>query len=59
MDLPFRSLLRWASARLFANAGMGTFAPIDQIEKAAYDNQFDVNVKGVFFTVQKLAGLLG
>lgn len=43
---------------LFANAGLGTFAPIDQIDEDAYDRQFDINVKGVFFTVQKLAGLL-
>lgn len=43
---------------LFANAGLGAFAPIDQIDEDAYDKQFDINVKGVFFTVQKLAGLL-
>ena len=43
---------------LFANAGVGFFAPLEAIEEVFYDNQFDVNVKGVFFTVQKLAGLL-
>ena len=43
---------------LFANAGIGQFAPIEQIDENFYDNQFDINVKGVFFTVQKLAGLL-
>ncbi len=43
---------------LFANAGLGIFAPIEQIDEDAYDRQFDINVKGVFFTVQKLAGLL-
>jgi NAD(P)-dependent dehydrogenase (short-subunit alcohol dehydrogenase family) len=43
---------------LFANAGLGTFAPIDEVDEAAYDIQFDVNVKGVYFTIQKLVGLL-
>lgn len=43
---------------LFANAGIGFFAPLETIDEAFYDDQFDINVKGVFFTVQKLAGLL-
>lgn len=43
---------------LFANAGIGLFAPLNAIDEAFYDDQFDVNVKGVFFTVQKLADLL-
>ena len=43
---------------IFANAGTGQFSPLEQIEEEFYDNQFDINVKGVFFTVQKLAGLL-
>jgi len=43
---------------LFANAGIGYFAPLEAIDEAFYDNQFDINVKGLFFTVQKLVGLL-
>jgi NAD(P)-dependent dehydrogenase (short-subunit alcohol dehydrogenase family) len=43
---------------LFANAGIGFFAPLETSDEAFYDDQFDINVKGVFFTVQKLAGLL-
>ena len=43
---------------LFANAGVGQFAPLEQVDEQFYDYQFDINVKGVFFTVQKLAGLL-
>lgn len=43
---------------LFANAGIGLFAPLDAIDEVFYDEQFDINVKGVFFTVQKLAELL-
>lgn len=39
---------------LFANAGIGSFAPIESVDEAFYDDQFDINVKGVFFTVQKL-----
>ncbi len=44
---------------LFANAGLGVFAPIEQVDEAAFDKQFDINVKGVYFTVQKLLPLLG
>lgn len=44
---------------LFANAGNGMFAPILQADEALFDRQFDLNVKGVFFTVQKLLPLMG
>ena len=44
---------------LFANAGNGMFAPILQADEALFDRQFDLNVKGVFFTVQKLVPLMG
>lgn len=37
---------------LFVNAGNGMFAPITDVDEALYDRQFDLNVKGVFFTVQ-------
>ena len=43
---------------LFANAGIGYFAALEDVDEAFYNNQFDINVKGVFFTVQKLLGLL-
>lgn len=43
---------------LFANAGIGSFAPLEAIDEEFYNRQFDINVKGVFFTVQKLAELL-
>ncbi|MBW4605567.1 MAG: SDR family oxidoreductase [Calothrix sp. FI2-JRJ7] len=43
---------------LFVNAGIGLFAPLEAIDEVFYDDQFDINVKGAFFTVQKLAGLL-
>ncbi len=38
---------------LFANAGAGTIAPLSVATEAHFDQTFDVNVKGVFFTVQK------
>jgi NAD(P)-dependent dehydrogenase (short-subunit alcohol dehydrogenase family) len=38
---------------LFANAGAGTIAPLAVATEAHFDQTFDVNVKGVFFTVQK------
>ncbi|MEM9168163.1 MAG: SDR family oxidoreductase [Pseudomonadota bacterium] len=43
---------------VFANAGGGSFAPIGEVDDAHFDSQFDVNVKGVFFTVQKLLPVL-
>lgn len=43
---------------LFANAGNGMFAPMDQVDEALYARQFDLNVKGAFFTVQAFLPLL-
>ena len=38
---------------LFANAGIAKYAPLGKITEDLYDSIFDVNVKGVLFTVQK------
>ena len=38
---------------LFANAGVGEFAPLGTITEAHFDKIFRVNVKGLLFTVQK------
>lgn len=43
---------------LFVNAGIGYFAPIEQVDEAFFDRQFGVNVRGAFFTVQRLAPLI-
>jgi NAD(P)-dependent dehydrogenase (short-subunit alcohol dehydrogenase family) len=43
---------------LFANAGTGAFAPLGQITELHFDKQFNVNVKGLLFTVQKALPLL-
>jgi len=39
---------------LFLNAGIATFAPISQTTEADFDAQFNTNVKGPYFTLQKL-----
>ncbi len=39
---------------LFANAGVGTFRSIETVDETDFVFQFETNVKGVFFTVQKL-----
>lgn len=38
---------------LFANAGGGTVGPLATATESHFDKIFDVNVKGLFFTVQK------
>jgi NAD(P)-dependent dehydrogenase (short-subunit alcohol dehydrogenase family) len=38
---------------LFANAGIIEFAPLGSITEFQFDKSFDVNVKGLLFTVQK------
>jgi NAD(P)-dependent dehydrogenase (short-subunit alcohol dehydrogenase family) len=38
---------------LFANAGLGEPAPLPAISEAHFDRAFDVNVRGLLFTVQK------
>jgi NAD(P)-dependent dehydrogenase (short-subunit alcohol dehydrogenase family) len=43
---------------VFANAGIGEFAPLGQVTEEHFDKQFDVNVKGMVFTVQKALPLL-
>ena len=37
---------------LFVNAGIAKFAPIEAIDEAFFDSQFDINVKGAFFLLQ-------
>lgn len=43
---------------LFANAGLGEFAPLGAITETHFDRTFDVNVKGTLFTVQKALSLM-
>lgn len=44
---------------LFVNAGITRTMPFESMTEEVYDEQFAVNVKGAYFTVQKLAPLLG
>lgn len=43
---------------LFVNAGIAPLTPLESTTEEAYDELFAINVKGAFFTVQKLAPLL-
>ena len=38
---------------LFANAGIYKFAPLAATTEALYDELFDINARGVYFTIQK------
>ena len=43
---------------VFANAGVAKYAPLGSITEELYDSIFDINVKGLLFTVQKALSLL-
>jgi NAD(P)-dependent dehydrogenase (short-subunit alcohol dehydrogenase family) len=43
---------------LFVNAGISPLTPLESTTEDVYDELFAINVKGAFFTVQKLAPLL-
>src|SRR5213594_2520762 len=43
---------------VFANAGVAKFAPFGNITEELYDSIFDINVKGMLFTVQKALPLV-
>lgn len=43
---------------LFANAAIAPFAPLEAVTEEHFDSQFNVNVRGLFFTVQKALPLL-
>jgi len=43
---------------LFLNAGIVSYAPIEHVTEEMYDNQFNINVKGLYFNVQKALPLM-
>lgn len=43
---------------VFLNAGVGRMLPIEAIDEAAFDDHFAINVKGQFFTLQKVLPLV-
>ena len=38
---------------LFVNAGVAKFAPLTDTSEGLYDEQFNINVRGAYFTIQK------
>lgn len=38
---------------LFVNAGVAKFAPLADTPESLFDEQFDINTKGAYFTIQK------
>ena len=38
---------------LFVNAGIAKFAPLSDTSEKSFDEQYDINIKGAYFTVQK------
>jgi NAD(P)-dependent dehydrogenase (short-subunit alcohol dehydrogenase family) len=38
---------------IFANAGVAKFSPAEATDEKLYDEMFDINVKGMYFTLQK------
>ena len=43
---------------LFLNAGIAQFRPLELVDEAFYDQILGVNLRGAFFTVQKLVPLM-
>src|SRR5467141_1652865 len=43
---------------MFANGGVAKYTPFGEITEEFYDSIFDINVKGLLFTVQKALPLL-
>jgi NAD(P)-dependent dehydrogenase (short-subunit alcohol dehydrogenase family) len=43
---------------LFVNAGVAKFVPFDEVTEEFFDETVDINMKGVFFTVQKAVPLM-
>ena len=43
---------------LFVNAGVAKLAPLAETSETAFDELFDINVKGAYFTIQKSLPLL-
>ncbi|MDQ3061788.1 MAG: SDR family oxidoreductase [Acidobacteriota bacterium] len=43
---------------LFVNAGVSSLEPFEKVTEKEYDRIFNINTKGAFFTVQRLAPLI-
>ncbi|MBT2209315.1 SDR family NAD(P)-dependent oxidoreductase [Actinomadura sp. NEAU-AAG7] len=60
LDRLMRLIETWRGGldAVFANAGVGVFKPSADITEADFDGMIGVNLKGVFFTVQKARKLM-
>lgn len=43
---------------LFVNAGVAKFAPLAETTESVFDELFDINIKGAYFTIQKALPIL-
>ncbi|WP_026877519.1 SDR family oxidoreductase [Jiangella gansuensis] len=43
---------------VFVNHGIAELEPLEEVTEASYDRHFDINAKGSFFTVKRLAPLV-
>jgi NAD(P)-dependent dehydrogenase (short-subunit alcohol dehydrogenase family) len=43
---------------LFVNAGISKFTPIAETSESRFDEHFDINIKGAYFTIQKALPVL-
>jgi NAD(P)-dependent dehydrogenase (short-subunit alcohol dehydrogenase family) len=43
---------------LFVNAGVCRFRPVDEVDEAFFDDHFNTNVKGAYFTIQQILPLI-
>lgn len=48
----------FVSYRLYVNAGIGLFAPFELTTEEIFDQLFNTNAKGAYFTIQKLLPVL-
>jgi NAD(P)-dependent dehydrogenase (short-subunit alcohol dehydrogenase family) len=58
IDKVYRTIREGKLDILFANAGIGEFAPLGQITEEHFEKQIDINVKGTLFTVQAALPLM-
>src|ERR1700722_7138053 len=43
---------------LFVNAGIGAFAPLESVDEAFFDRQFNINVRGAYFVIKHAAPVI-
>ena len=43
---------------LFVNAGIGAFGPLETVDEAFFDRQFNINVRGAYFVIKHAAPVI-